>query len=767
MENARSSKKQQSTSSAHSFSSRAQSTRSSHSTSLSSSEPAPRDTSVSLEHLSRFPYSLARLAIMPPTSQATPASAQQQSTHVMQQKQAHQERSAPAIQRMPSKPNNTGLPDALKAGVEKRSGLSMDDVHVHYNSSKPAQVQALAYTQGTEIHMGPRQEQHLAHEAWHVVQQKQGRVKATSRVHGMPLNNEAGLEREAEQRGKTILANKSESTSSSLKVSPTTPFSGPTASQPVQRFIRYRIPSESAPKNYVLSNDQDPFTELGSSVIFRWYLGTVLKKKKTSQAVSNALIAMRDDQHTTWTLDSGDQSETASFLNEIDDRIGLHKHTWKLQTYLQERASYMNTSLEEITSNQTSVKKKLTASKSTPKSGTEAKGEEEVKKPVDEGNVLGPFVKESIDRPIEYTVKGLTGTPIRTIYVSEEQKRLLDELYKDAQATMEQEQYPQFSQLKEAPDPKDQSHNIVNDIPKVGVEIELKGLFIDVSARPDIAVAAAIAGHKPIAEKDNIEIHIDAAAGSGKALIEIVTKPLTLTQLLNKLKIIKEHINTKDEIFAWLKEFSTSEEKKETSEQEKSAVSEQEEKVLPPKERILDFLLKNPSTQFTKNQVHVQLTTTLTEKEFQGTVAQHTVFKHRPAKPNYTLADVLKSTPEKTKSSKNSYALIKHAYEQLREAKDQTIPDETRVDKVPFIYTNTKGEQQTAKLHTYANKISPLFVRKGQRAFLVEYRGGDSTTKHFILRIKQYLENTGNVDISEVKTSIADAFPHLKSNKGN
>ena len=72
--------------------------------------------------------------------------------------------------------NNTGLPDRLKAGVESLSGLAMDDVRVHYNSAKPAEVQALAYTQGTDIHVGPGQEQHLPHEAWHVAQQKQGRV---------------------------------------------------------------------------------------------------------------------------------------------------------------------------------------------------------------------------------------------------------------------------------------------------------------------------------------------------------------------------------------------------------------------------------------------------------------------------------------------------------------------------------------------------------------------------------------------------------------
>ncbi|MFM2375841.1 MAG: hypothetical protein RLZZ165_938, partial [Bacteroidota bacterium] len=47
--------------------------------------------------------------------------------------------------------NKTGMPDNLKSGIESLSGLPMDDVTVHYNSSKPAQLQAHAYAQGTDI----------------------------------------------------------------------------------------------------------------------------------------------------------------------------------------------------------------------------------------------------------------------------------------------------------------------------------------------------------------------------------------------------------------------------------------------------------------------------------------------------------------------------------------------------------------------------------------------------------------------------------------
>ncbi len=114
--------------------------------------------------------------------------------------------------------NNTGLPDRLKSGIENLSGYSMDDVKVHYNSSKPAQLQAYAYTQGTDIHVAPRQEKHLPHEAWHVVQQKQGRVKPTIQFKGeVNINDDAGLEKEADVMGAKAASKFSQNETTQLK----------------------------------------------------------------------------------------------------------------------------------------------------------------------------------------------------------------------------------------------------------------------------------------------------------------------------------------------------------------------------------------------------------------------------------------------------------------------------------------------------------------------------------------------------------------------
>lgn len=117
-------------------------------------------------------------------------------------------------------PNRTGLPDHVKSGIENLSGLSMDNVRVHYNSPKPAQLQALAYTRGTDIHVAPGQERHVPHEAWHVVQQKQGRVQPDGKAKGQPVNTDPRLEHEADVMGNRALSMERASVSQGLSVAP-------------------------------------------------------------------------------------------------------------------------------------------------------------------------------------------------------------------------------------------------------------------------------------------------------------------------------------------------------------------------------------------------------------------------------------------------------------------------------------------------------------------------------------------------------------------
>lgn len=93
------------------------------------------------------------------------------------------------------------LPEGLRWAVEYLSGYDMGDVRVHYASDKPAGVGARAFAHGTVIHLEAGAEDALPHEVWHVVQQKQGRVRETSQLNGAALNDDPTLEREADAMG--------------------------------------------------------------------------------------------------------------------------------------------------------------------------------------------------------------------------------------------------------------------------------------------------------------------------------------------------------------------------------------------------------------------------------------------------------------------------------------------------------------------------------------------------------------------------------------
>ncbi|MBL9105360.1 MAG: DUF4157 domain-containing protein [Myxococcales bacterium] len=114
----------------------------------------------------------------------------------------------------------TGLPGDLQSALEARGGVSLAGVRVHHDSPEPARHGALAFTRGGDIHLGVGQARHLEHEAWHAVQQAQGRVPATGAIHGQALNDDPALEREADGGGRDV------------------PRHGPGHSPPVMQRIR-------------------------------------------------------------------------------------------------------------------------------------------------------------------------------------------------------------------------------------------------------------------------------------------------------------------------------------------------------------------------------------------------------------------------------------------------------------------------------------------------------------------------------------------------
>lgn len=105
--------------------------------------------------------------------------------------------------------NRTGIPDDVIQNMEDSFGADFSSVRVHPESSKAPEVGALAYTQGTDIHFAPGQfrpdtsygQQLLGHELAHVVQQAEGRVQPTTEIGGIAVNDDAGLEHEADVLG--------------------------------------------------------------------------------------------------------------------------------------------------------------------------------------------------------------------------------------------------------------------------------------------------------------------------------------------------------------------------------------------------------------------------------------------------------------------------------------------------------------------------------------------------------------------------------------
>lgn len=168
----------------------------------------------------------------------------QRALHAAIQRQPRQVAQRQAIERLfgaAPPPDRAGLPAELRSGIERLSGMSLAGVRVHYNSARPAQVGALAYAQGRDIHLAPGQEQHLPHEAWHVVQQARAPMEPTMRTPaGVAIHDDPALESEADAMGARALA-VAASTSLAPPVPPTAGEPMPAGNGPLQRFTNQDV----------------------------------------------------------------------------------------------------------------------------------------------------------------------------------------------------------------------------------------------------------------------------------------------------------------------------------------------------------------------------------------------------------------------------------------------------------------------------------------------------------------------------------------------
>lgn len=111
--------------------------------------------------------------------------------------------------RVPLRPKAGGLPlpSDVRAKMETAFSTDFSDVRVHIGHEASA-LGAIAYTWGTNIHFAPGQynphtiqgQKLLGHELWHVLQQKQGRVRNPF-GGGVAVVQDHALEAEADRMG--------------------------------------------------------------------------------------------------------------------------------------------------------------------------------------------------------------------------------------------------------------------------------------------------------------------------------------------------------------------------------------------------------------------------------------------------------------------------------------------------------------------------------------------------------------------------------------
>ena len=203
-------------------------------------------------------------------------------------------RATPIVQ---PKASNGNLPGPLQSGIESLSGYSMNDVQVHYNSDKPAQLNALAFAQGTDIHIASGQEKHLPHEAWHVVQQKQGRVQPTMQLKGeIPVNDDQGLEAEADTMGAKALTVSADNTQQEDLSTVTT--GGLPAVQRVRGGIEY--------------------TEQGNTTLKQWQPSAIANL--AAHNVAPAVVAIGDTNVTFYAVPNNTYTNAAA---DNEDHIAL------------------------------------------------------------------------------------------------------------------------------------------------------------------------------------------------------------------------------------------------------------------------------------------------------------------------------------------------------------------------------------------------------------------------------------------------------------
>ncbi|MCR6641932.1 MAG: DUF4157 domain-containing protein [Sporocytophaga sp.] len=101
------------------------------------------------------------------------------------------------------------MPFLVQRKMESSFGEDFSDVNIHKDSTQSTELKAHAFAKGNDIHFAPgmynpesqKGQELLGHELTHVVQQRQGRVQPTVQKKGVNINDDEGLEKEADEMG--------------------------------------------------------------------------------------------------------------------------------------------------------------------------------------------------------------------------------------------------------------------------------------------------------------------------------------------------------------------------------------------------------------------------------------------------------------------------------------------------------------------------------------------------------------------------------------
>jgi hypothetical protein len=148
------------------------------------------------------PNAIQRLQALPENER--PVGLQPNLIQRLQRKQA-EENEASQLNSEPSKK----MPVSVEAKMENSFNTDFSNVNIH-EGDNASKVNAHDSTQGNDIHFAPGQynpdskhgQELLGHELTHVVQQREGRVQPTVQKKGVSVNDDKGLEKEADYAGK-------------------------------------------------------------------------------------------------------------------------------------------------------------------------------------------------------------------------------------------------------------------------------------------------------------------------------------------------------------------------------------------------------------------------------------------------------------------------------------------------------------------------------------------------------------------------------------